>query len=343
MQREDHFMTRHSIVRRLAGAATIAGTIAMVVPAAAQTIDLGTDSIGSVVNITGSTLAKVISQHSKLNVRARAYAGPEAWMPEVNSGRIAIGAHFMASWYTAYNHYETKLDLPNLRIIRSSRGIAPLGFVVRADSDIKSVADLKGKRVSGVFSGQPVLRVLSGAAMGAYGMSYKDVSVVPAVNVVQGVAAVVDGRADAAWASPAMPQIRQANAKVGVRFIPLAGITAAQEDIIRKESFPSVYIDKFGGPRTPWLPAGTPMLTQEMYLGASTKTSDAIVKQVLEALWSAEADLVKAHPVMRGFTNKAAVTMRPGIPYHPAAIAFYKEKGVWTPEAEAANAAAMKK
>ena len=178
--------------------------------------------------------------------------------------------------------------------------------------------------------------------MQAYGLSYDDVSVIPAVNVVQGVAAVVDGRADAAWASPSMPQVRQAHAKVGVRFIPLNGVTPQQEDEIRKKSFPSVYIDKFGGPHTPWLPAGTPMLTQEMYLGASTHTPDDVVKQVLVALWSAEADLLKAHPVMRGFVNSAAVTARPVVPYHPAAIAFYKEKGVWTKGAEEANVAVSK-
>ena len=337
-------MTVHSMMfRHLAVATIMTGAAAFATPATAQTIDLGTDSIGSVVNTTGSTLAKVISQNSGLNVRARAFAGPEAWMPEVNNGRIALGAHFMASFYTVYNNYETKLHLPNMRLIRSSRGIAPLGFVVKADSDIKTIADLKGRRVSGVYSGQPVIRVLSGAAMEAYGLSYKDVSVVPAVNVVQGVAAVVDGRVEAAWASPSMPQIRQAHAKVGVRFIPLVGITPDQEETIRKHSFPSVYIDKFGSARTPWLPAGTPLLTQEMYLGASTKTPDDIVKKVLEALWKAEADLLKAHPVMRGFVNNAAVTSRPGVPYHPAAISFYKEKGVWTKEAEAANAAVTKK
>ena len=85
------------------------------------------------------------------------------------------------------------------------------------------------------------------------------------------------------------------------------------------------------------------MLTQEMYLGASTHTPDDVVKKVLEALWSAEDDLMKAHPVMRGFTNKAAVTLRPVVPYHPAAIAFYKEKGVWTVDAEKASAALLKK
>ena len=337
-------MTRHSMVLRAwAGAVVIAGAIIMAAPTRAQTIDLGTDSIGSVVNITGSTLAKVISQHSGLNVRARAFAGPEAWMPEMDAGRIALGAHFTASFYTAYNQFETKLHLTNLRVIRSSRGRSPLGFVVRANSDIKSIADLKGRRVTGIYSGQPVIRVLSSAAMRAYGLSYKDVTVVPTVNVVQGVAAVVDGRAEAAWASPSMPQVRQAHAKVGVRFLSLQGISQQQEDEIRKESFPSVYIDKFGGERTPWLPAGTPMLVQEMYLGASTHTPDDAVKKVLDALWGAEGELVKTHPVMSGFTNNSAVTLRPIVPYHPAAVAFYKAKGVWTEAAEKASVALIKR
>lgn len=128
-------MTKHcGLLTGLASAAAIAGTLVAVSPAVAQTIDLGTDSIGSVVNITGSTLAKIITEHSKLRVRARAFSGPEAWMPAMDAGRIAIGAHFTASFYTAYNHFETKLHLTHLRLLRSSRGISPLGFVVKADS-----------------------------------------------------------------------------------------------------------------------------------------------------------------------------------------------------------------
>jgi uncharacterized protein len=324
-------------LRIFAGAALIAGTAYAVAPAVAETVDLGTDSIGSVDNITGSTLAKIITEHAGINVRARAFAGPEAWMPDMDSGRIQLGAHFTASFYTAYNHFETKLHLTHLRVIRSSLGISPLGFLVKADSPIKTVADLKGKSVTGGYSGQPVVRVMSEATMQAYGFGYKEVNVVPAVNVVQGVASVVSGRADAAWASPSMPQVREANAQVGVRFLPI-NVDAAQEATIQKESFPSIYIDKFGSAKTPWLPPGTPMLTQEMYLGASTHTPDEVVKKVLEALWANEAELVKAHPVMAGFVNKAAVSLHPVVPYHPAAIAFYKEKGVWTKEAEEANA-----
>jgi len=312
--------------------------------ASAQTVGIATGPQATPTNATGSAIAKVMNEATGLQTRAVPNTSNDIAMPGLNRGQVDFAIASVDLANTAFLGIE-QFDGRKLGNVRIVAKLFPLnvGIVVRKDSNIKTGADLKGKRVSGVFSGQPVIRVLSGAAMGAYGLSYNDVSVVPAVNVVQGVAAVVDGRADAAWASPAMPQIRQAHAKVGVRFIPLSGITPEQEDTIRKQAFPSVYVDKFGGPQTPWLPAGTPMLTQEMYLGASTKTTDDVVKQVLAALWSAEADLMKAHPVMRGFANKAAVTTRPGVPYHPAAIAFYKEKGVWTKEAEAANAAVMKK
>ena len=95
-------------------------------------------------------------------------------MPEMDAGRIALGAHFTASFYTAYNHFETKLNLTNLRLIRSSRGISPLGFVVTANSDIKTVRRPQGQaRRPGLYSGQPVIRVMTDAALAAYGISVR--------------------------------------------------------------------------------------------------------------------------------------------------------------------------
>ena len=136
-----------------------------------------------------------------------------------------------------------------------------------------------------------------------------------------------------------MPQVREANAKIKVRFIPFNNVSAGQEEAIRKKSIPSLYIDTFNMKDAPWLPEGTRMLTQEMYLAASDKTPDDVVKKVLQALWDNEEELRKAHPVMVGFVNKAAVTPRPVIPYHSAAVAFYKEKGVWSKEANTAQSA----
>jgi TRAP-type uncharacterized transport system substrate-binding protein len=61
------------------------------------------------------------------------------------------------------------------------------------------------------------------------------------------------------------------------------------------------------------------------------------VKTLVETLWANEAELVKVHANLRGFKNSAAVSPVATIPYHKAAIEFYKSKGARSPEAEAHN------
>lgn len=334
-------MTDH--LRRAGGVLAAAAAAALLAaPAAAQVVVYGTDRVGSIVNVTGGLIGKTISQNSPISVRVRSFAGPEAWLPELDAGRIQFGSHFAASFYLAFNHIDTKLDTKNIRVIRSSRGTSLLGFMVRKDSDIHSIRDLKGKRVTSGYGGQPVIRVLSEASMKAYGVSVAETTKVPTVAVVGGVEAIVDGRADAAWASPMMPQAREANAKVGIRFVPMNDLTEAQEAQIRKEAFPFVYADEFRG-NMPFFPRGTKLLTQEMYVAASTHTSDQAVRAACEALWNKNEELRKSHPALAGFLNQAAVSLRVELPYHPAAVAFYKEKGVWSEKADALQARLLKK
>jgi len=76
------------------------------------------------------------------------------------------------------------------------------------------------------------------------------------------------------------------------------------------------------------------MLTYDSYLIANAKVRDGAVRTILTTLWEHEKDLTVIHPGLKGFVNSAAVTEFPVIPYHPEAIRFYKEKGVWTPKAE---------
>jgi TRAP-type uncharacterized transport system substrate-binding protein len=62
-----------------------------------------------------------------------------------------------------------------------------------------------------------------------------------------------------------------------------------------------------------------------------------VIKDVLQALWDNTPELNKAHFSLRGFKHKSAASNLPLVPYHPAAIAFYKEKGIWTDEVAKAN------
>ena len=76
--------------RRAAGTAFLGGLLATALaagPASAQIIAIASDAIGGVGNAISSGAAKVISQHSPLTVRVRAYGNPEIWLPQVNEGK----------------------------------------------------------------------------------------------------------------------------------------------------------------------------------------------------------------------------------------------------------------
>jgi len=299
------------------------------------TLVAGTDKPGGVSHAAASGVAKIITQNTPLTVRVRSYSGAEAWLPELDSGKLDFGTHFSATAWLTYNQIDSKLKLRNLRLLRSSEARLPLGFMVRKDSDIKSVSDLKGKRVASGYAVHPIIRRLAEGIMAAYGLGWEDVKMVPATSVVDGARAFIDGRVDAAWFSVLTPMTREAHAKIGIRFLPL-DMTPERMKIAREKIFPGVMAIK-NVADTPWAPKGIELLGYEYYMMGSTHLGESNVAQILQAVWDHEAELLKVHAGMRGFTNKSAVSVRPVIPYHPAAIAFYKSKGVWTEEAEQAN------
>jgi TRAP transporter TAXI family solute receptor len=158
--------------------------------ASAQSVSLGTDSIGGISNTVGSAVAKVVTQHSDLKVRVRAYGGPEIWLPQLDEGKIDFGAHFAATAWLSYKKVDTKVQTPHLRLVRAGAATVPLGFMVRADSDIKSVADLKGRRVAGGYGSHPIMKRLSEGVLKAYGIEMSDVKVVPVPAALEGAKAI---------------------------------------------------------------------------------------------------------------------------------------------------------
>lgn len=308
---------------------------------AKSVVTMGADRVGSMVNAMSSGLAKVITQNSPVSVRVRAFAGPEVWMPQLNAGRLDIGVQSSATAWMDYNKVASKVALRNMRLLRYSVGNTfQISFMVRKDSDIRTIRDLKGRRVASSFGGHPMIQRLIAGAAAAHGMSVKDFKPVPVVGVVDGVQAVIDGRAEASWGPFGMPIVRQGNSKVGLRFLSLDN-TPEVLATMRKLVFPGISMTTFRG-NLPWVPKGTNLLTYGWYLVANKDTDAKIIKAVLQATWDKSAEVQKLHPALRGWKNDAAVIDDQLVPYHPAAIAFYKEKGVWTDKAQATQDALMK-
>ena len=54
---------------------------------------------------------------------------------------------------------------------------------------------------------------------------------------------------------------------------------------------------------------------------------DEQVTRILEATWKGRDELIQVHAEARGFTLERQKTAAAGVPWHPAAEAFWKAQG----------------
>lgn len=327
--------------RRLAALGLSALVAGVPLSASGQSLALATDAAGTTVNAMGSGMAKVITQGTGINVAVRPFAGPDAWLPLLGRNEIHLGA---ISSFTAWESYAQKglggaPVVRNMRLIQSGSGALYVGFLVLARSGINKVSDMKGKRMASAFGGHSaVIRSLTASLAGA-NLTWKDVVQVPVVGIVNGIDALVGGRLDVTWAALGQPQVREAHAKVGVRYVPLENSPKALQ-LLREQAFPGAILADIPPNTAPGIEGVTPMMTYDSYLVATDQLPADTVRKVLSALWERNAELVAIHRSLKGFARENAVTQVPVVPYHPAAVAFFKEKGAWTPAADKANAIA---
>jgi hypothetical protein len=158
-------------------------------------------------------------------------------------------------------------------------------------------------------------------------MTWGDVRVVPVPAVNEGVDALVQGRADAAIHALNSAKIREADATVGIRHI--SADCSPQGDERLRKAVPGYYcrVVKAGGAAA--VVEDTGVVAYDLYLTTHKGAPDALVAAVLKAIWDNVEKLPPFHPVFKEWTRERAVDSEVTLPYHPAAVQFYKERGAW--------------
>lgn len=287
---------------------------------------------GSVNHVMTSAMAGVVDKHYKSSSRVASYTGFTDYIPLINKGETDFGILNALEAWAAYHgrvpYYRDKHQ--NLRLLWA----APAGKVsvlVRANSRFKAIADLKGARVAGGYDAHMACRFLAEAVLATGALSFREMTVIPVSTVVPGIQALMDGRVEATTcAAPGMPIVREADARVGVRWLPIE--TSAEAVKRMRQIFPGSFPDTLKPGEAPGLKEATPVVGYHFYLSSSTNTDENTIYQVLKTLWEHNEELFKINPQLKYWTHDQAVQESAAVPYHPAAIRFLKEKGVWKPE-----------
>ncbi|HEY3180172.1 MAG TPA: TAXI family TRAP transporter solute-binding subunit [Casimicrobiaceae bacterium] len=211
--------------------------------------------------------------------------------------------------------------------LRKLRGIAALypnyiQIVARTDSGIKSLADLKGKRISVGASKSPV-ELNARTILKAAGLNYKDFAKVEFLPFGESVELIKERQIDATLqtAAPGASGLRDLATSVAVVVVPIP------PDVVKKID-DSAYLPAM-------IPANTyrgqstdvPVVAVQNYLVTREGVSDDTAYGVTKALWTHLDALSAAHSAAKAIDIQRAIEGMP-VPLHPGAEKYYKEVDV---------------
>lgn len=300
-----------------------------------RSVVIATHAVGTGFHADGSVVAKIVSEHSPMTMIVRPHPGPPAWLPSMNNGEIEFGVitgSDGASTYRGVGAY--RKTTPNIRLVMIG---APLyvTFWAPADSGIKTVSDLKGKRVPSGWKGLPVIHFNAGANLASGGLTWDDVVQVPVAELGENVRAFLEGRTDVLWHSVGAPAVQEANARTGGG-VRLVAIGTSPEGLKRMgEVNPGSYMMRIKKGSAVGVLEDVPVQANDMYMLAPVNLSEDIVQAVLKVLWDNNDELRKVTPRMRDWSRERMVSTEAAVPYHPGAIKFFREKRVWSADMDA--------
>ena len=312
----------------LACVATTALTAALTGTAHAQQFfRIGTGGTAGTYYPIGGMIANAVSVPGKIVATAQASNGSLANVNAIAGGSMESGfsQSDVATWAQKGNGiFEGKPNIPELRLIAN---LYPetVHVVVKKGSGIKSIADLKGKRVGMDEPGSGTL-VNARLILAAYGVKESDIKP-EYIKPNQSGDKMKDGALDAFFfvgGAPAGAISELASSGAGIELLPIDGPQAEglriASPFFANDTIPALtYKDVLG---VDTLSVGAQWVT-------STKADTDTVYQITKALYSdaTQKTLAAGHAKGKLITLQNAVKGA-GIPFHPGAEKFYKEAGV---------------
>jgi uncharacterized protein len=299
-----------------------------------RSVNVGSNPPGSLFYALASGIAKVVSEGAPFQAQAQPYAGTSTFVPLFDTGELDFGVVNAVDMGMVYQGPKLKIGgknpfphVANSRLIM--RG-SPLrsSLIVRKDSPIKSIRDVKGKRVTGEYPAQLAVWYNVFGALANGGLTWNDVKVVPVPAVNEGMDALVQGRADVSTHAIGSAKVKEADAAVGIRYIPLDCSPQGEERI--KKAVPGYYLSTVKAGSSTGIVEDTCAYTYDIYFVGHKGLPDAVVQATLKAIWDNIAKLPPLHPGFAEWTRERAVDPEVTMPYHPAAAQYFKEKGVWS-------------
>ncbi len=286
---------------------------------------MGTGGTSGTYYIVGVAMGNAVSENSEINnIVVQSSLGSMENINLTNLNEMQLGFSNADGVYFAYNgtgsYEETgKQDIQGVMSLYMSAG----QMVTKKDSEIKTYADLAGKKVC---LGPPSTTIIemSKAILKEYGIDPEKDITPYYLTFEEGIQKVVDGELDATFYVAGLPTAAMMNAASTTDMALVDADPAILDKVVAEQPYYQSYVIPANTYKGVDYDVNTLKIMTQIFTNSKT-SEDMIydfVKQSLEKL-----DTYKnAHDVISEISPESAADM--GIPLHPGAEKYFKEIGV---------------
>ena len=305
-----------------------------------QFVTLGTAPVGGAFRPVGDAIASVLNEYRGENnwhAQSKGTKGSQQNIRELDRDDIQLAMSNSAISYHAVRGEGVWVKKHDIRAVVTLAPNVGL-FITKADSGIQSISDLAGKRVTVGPSGAG-FEMFLGPLLTEHGVTYtgerQDFTPVNR-TYSDAVSELGDGAVDAAFVGGAIPTpaVTQACTTHDIAFI------RYNEDVRQRlikdtEKYPFFLAamipakNKDGNPTYRGMTEDFMGLNVgSMHLITTADQDEETIYQITKTIWENRAEIAKQHKAGNAINPKNAARFT-GTPFHPGAIRFYKDVGVW--------------
>lgn len=296
--------------------------------ASAQNVGIATSNPGSLFHNIGTAVANAANE-AGLNATIQPATSPNQFIPFINSGGIEFGVANLqeVNYAISGEAWWNGVQNPNLRVVAMLMPLREAIFV-RADSGIKSVADLKGKPMTDGFTAQNTILPQLDAIYATAGLTRADMVPVNVPSVVAGADALISGDAVGFIFAHGAGKVREADAAVGGLYaLPVAD--ASEEGLARaREHWPTAFFTTIKAGTTPGVTEDATYIAFPQVIFTHANAPDDAVYALAKAMYEGKDTMKATFPPFGAF-NPQEMKGDPGIAeFHPGALRFFEEVGL---------------
>jgi len=293
-------------------------------------ISIGTGGVTGVYYPTGGAICRLVNRGRKehgIRCSVESTGGSVYNINTIRAGELEFGVA-QSDWqfhaYKGSSRFEDQGAFEGLRAMFSVHP-EPISIVARADSGIKSIDDLVGKRVNIGNPGSGTEATWN-VVWGAMGKTNADLRLASQLKSAETPAALCDNKIDAFFWAVGNPAALNSEAATTCDVV----FASVNNDAVKKLIADNPYYAAATIPGGMY--RGNPNDTPTFGVGAtfvtSTDVPDEVAYVVAKAVMENLDDFRKLHPAFANLDAKSMVTNGLSAPLHPGAMKAYKELGL---------------